>query len=522
MRSLEAIAFALAQAWFGCRISSIVKAEIEQLPPAVALWFTHFGMSIADASVAPNKNELWLHLSLLGSCKDRFAVAARRLMPLRRSRGILNPLVPDEGLTWKFRAERRWFGIRFTIGRLIHHFRAAVPTALTGVKWLAVRKGIAPQFLVFLLSASLFNFGLTIFYLLYNLLLLERGFHEDLLGAISSAMSAGSIAGTIPAAFVLRRFGIRTTIAGAFVSIAFISLIRATVFHPALLVASAFAGGFCFASYAVTIAPAVAQWTTERARPLGFSLVFSLGIGIGVLGNVVGGRLPGLFERSSLQAALLVGIAIAALGALPALLLRTSAPMSESHSRVYPRGVFIVSFLGAILIWNLATSMINPFLSAYFVRIAGLTTPQIGVLFSFGQAAQVVAVLAAPFMLKRLGVIPGIIGMQVATAVSALIFALQPTGWLVALPFAAFMAFQYMSEPGMNSLLMSEVAETQRSGASALNFFVIFTGQAIGAAIAGVAARRFGYPVVFSIATFLAIVAAFAFRYVAATKSSTS
>src|SRR4051794_5441274 len=111
-------------------------------------------------------------------------------------------------------------------------------------------------------------------------------------------MSAGSIAGTIPAAFVLRRFGVRTTIVGAFLSIACISLIRATVFHPIVLIASAFAGGFCFASYAVTIAPAVAQWTTERARPLGFSLVFSLGIGIGILGNFAGGRLPGLFARS--------------------------------------------------------------------------------------------------------------------------------------------------------------------------------------------------------------------------------
>jgi len=124
------------------------------------------------------------------------------------------------------------------------------------------------------------------------------------------------------------------------------------------------------------------------------------------------------------------------LGALPALLLRP-AVVDPSHSRTYPRGAFISSFLGAILIWNFATGMVNPFLSAYFVRIAGLSTPQIGVLFSFGQAAQVAAVLAAPIVLKKLGVIPAIVVMQVATAVCALTFALQPTVWLRRKSFSA-------------------------------------------------------------------------------------
>ena len=67
------------------------------------------------------------------------------------------------------------------------------------LRWWWSGRDIDPQFLVFLAAASLFNFGLSVFFLLYNLFLLQRGFHEDFLGAIASATGLGSITGTIPA-----------------------------------------------------------------------------------------------------------------------------------------------------------------------------------------------------------------------------------------------------------------------------------------------------------------------------------
>jgi predicted MFS family arabinose efflux permease len=74
------------------------------------------------------------------------------------------------------------------------------------------------------------------------------------------------------------------------------------------------------------------------------------------------------------------------------------------------------------------------------------------------------------------------------------------------------MAFQWMSEPGMFSLLMTRVAPTERSGASALNFLVISSANAIAAAAAGLSFARFGYPVVLAAIAGLALIAAFLFR----------
>jgi hypothetical protein len=81
LRKLEAVAFALAESWFGCDLSTAVREEIENLPAAVRTWFGEFAASPAKAEFFPNKDELWLHLSLLGSAADRFAVARRRLLP---------------------------------------------------------------------------------------------------------------------------------------------------------------------------------------------------------------------------------------------------------------------------------------------------------------------------------------------------------------------------------------------------------------------------------------------------------
>ena len=68
--------------------------------------------------------------------------------------------------------------------------RAAVVAAFSRTEFRILR---------FLGAAALFNFGMTVFFLLYNLHLRNDGFHEDFLGPVTTAMTIGSITGTIPA-----------------------------------------------------------------------------------------------------------------------------------------------------------------------------------------------------------------------------------------------------------------------------------------------------------------------------------
>lgn len=76
---IEAIAFRLAAAWFGCSIHPIVRRTIEALPSSIDRWFQLFALS--PFASGPNKDELILHLSLLNNKRDRYHVLLRRLFP---------------------------------------------------------------------------------------------------------------------------------------------------------------------------------------------------------------------------------------------------------------------------------------------------------------------------------------------------------------------------------------------------------------------------------------------------------
>jgi len=120
--------------------------------------------------------------------------------------------------------------------------------------------------------------------------------------------------------------------------------------------------------------------------------------------------------------------------------------------------------------------------------------------------------LLAPLIYKRFGLITGIMYTQIATALALGCLAAVPVASAAVVMYTGYMAFLWMSEPGMYSLLMSEVAPSERSGASALNFFVISLASAIAAAAAGQGFARFGYPPVMGVTAVVALVAAVAFR----------
>jgi len=100
-----------------------------------------------------------------------------------------------------------------------------------------------------------------------------------------------------------------------------------------------------------------------------------------------------------------------------------------------------------------------------------------------------------------------------ATAVGLVGLSSQSTATAAVLAYAWYMAFQWMSEPGLNALLMSRVTERERSGASALNYLVAFSAQAVAALAAGRLLAHFGYGVVLAGSALLAAGAPDCFRH---------
>jgi MFS family permease len=363
------------------------------------------------------------------------------------------------------------------------------------------------QFWLFFSASVFFSFGFSIFFFLFNLYLLGFRLNERSIGLIGGFMAFGSILGTIPAGMCAERFGIRNTLVSGLLCTVVFSLLRIWFLAQPAQLALAVLTGMTLCCWAVCLSPTVASLTQEPERPFAFSLVFSSGIGVAAFAALVAGQLPGWFRHlphplSATQASRLTlefACGAAALSIVPLLRLRLpgAAPRVRLTRLSNP---FLRRFLPAMAVWALVTGSFPPFANVYFVHHMGLSLEKMGFVFSLAQLVQFLAVLCAPLLFRRTGLVRGVILTQIATAAALASLAFLHPGphgaahaaWV----YAAYMAVQYMNEPGIFSLLMDRIPLSQRSSASASTFFVTSACQAVASASVGAAIVRFGYSAV--------------------------
>lgn len=523
LRMLEAICFSLAETWFAPRLPEAAREEINQLPPALKRWLNTHSWAPIEGLFRPNKDELWLHWSLIESGWDRAAMLRRRLLPERLPSGFGVTHAPDSKLTWRMRLRNGSDYLKYLASRVSHHACALPSTSWSALRWFGagafLQWELGPEYWKFLASEAFFDFGMFVFFFLYNLYLLKLGFRENFLGLMSGIMTTANIAGSILSVFAIRRFGMQRMLMAGFALTAMLSALRAAVpSGPALLVLAA-AAGLAFSVWPVALAPVIAAVTTERSRPRGFSFICSSGIAIGIFGSLAAARLPAWIislhwassDIGSYRISLMIGCAIVLLSLWPLSRVKMSAVPAPSDRKLHRPSPVVLRFLIAILVWNLGTGVFNPFTSVYFARM-GMPVQRIGYVFSSSQLAQVFAILCAPFVFRRFGTVRGIWGMELGTAFALLALALAGGPLWAAAAYTGYMALQYMSEPGMFTLLMDSVSAGERNGASALNFLVSFAGQAIAASVAGWMLARFGYPPVLAAGAAISVAAAFLLR----------
>ncbi|MBI2684888.1 MAG: MFS transporter [Acidobacteria bacterium] len=503
---IQGICFLLAQMWFGCRVPPQAQAAVDGLPASVKTWAARWGRSPLESPFHPNKDELWLHLGLLKSSAAKLAVLRRRLLPMRPPGPVGAVHVPAAQRTWRRRAHDRWLYLRFVFARFSLHARVLIPTLWSGLGWWFGRREISSAYWRFYGASMFFHFALFTFYLLYNLYLAEAGYREDFLGLIGSAMAAGSLAGSFSANALIGKIGLRRSLIACFAVTGFILALRLLLLGKTWLLALAFTGGMCQSLWAVCLSPSIAQLTTERNRSFVFSLFFSSSITLGIIAGAVDGWLPTVF--GSIRNAIWFGCAFAPLAALP--LLRIPLESRVEARQFFRPSPFLLRFLAAMAVWGVATGSLEPFFNVYFAKVVHMTTAQVGLVFSLARFAQVVAMLLAPLALRRFELVPGIALMQAGTAICLATLGVAPAVMLGGV-YCAFTAFQYMSEPGIFSLLMKGVPEEGRTSASAWNFVVMFATHAIAAALAGQVIARMGYQPMLLAAAVLTALAAFLF-----------
>jgi MFS family permease len=517
LRRMEAVSFQLASTWFANHVPAPVQEEIEQLPAIVRAWFAQRADAPLLQRPALYKDNLWLHLGLLGPTKDKAAIFVQGLVP------VFPPVDAAYVLAaalkrgdWPRTTWRKYTNyLSYATGRAISWARVLPPTLGRGLRLACSSTGLDGQFWTFFTAAACFEFGMMIFFFFYNLFLLDLGFHEKFLGFVTSALAIGGLAGALPAGMMARRIGLRNSLVICFSLAGFFSVARSLVGSPVALIGLALVAGAATTIWAVVISPAIAQLTSEKNRSLGFSVIFSSAVALGIASGFVCGHLPGWLAHvrpgiaavEAKRASLLIGAAISVLGIWPASRLRLGRPPS-TIGKLYPRNPFVYRYLVAMAVWTLVLASIPPFATAYFSRHVGMDVARIGSVFSVAQFAQMIATLAAPVIFRRFGFASGIAATQLATSMALLGLARSQGPVPATLLYVLFNGVVWMSEPGMLTLLMGLVKPEERTGVSAINFLVMGVVNAAAAATTGTLITQFGYAAVLGAAAGVALLSA--------------
>jgi MFS family permease len=395
--------------------------------------------------------------------------------------------------------------------------------------WL-MKKRLSRSFWIFFTLAFFFDFGFAVYFFLFNLFLLDLHFDERAIGLVGGALTLGSVAGTLPIGWLARKAGLRPFLTGCLILAPVLGIARALVVQETAQIVLAFLAGVAMCVWGVCFLPTVAGLTTEENRASAFSLIFSVSIGTSALGGVVCGYLPDWLKMAgySLQAGeikrwiLIVSCGIAALGLIPLMALKLPKPQPAADEeqparrprwKIHP---FLLRFLPCMALWTAVLASFTPFANVYLSRDLHIPLSRIGIIFSVAQIVQLAMGLLTPIVFRRLGLVPGIVATQIATAAALAWLGVTQDARLAVALYLGFSALQWMSSPGLYNLVMSRTPEKERSTAAAMTLFCNALLQSAATAGAGVLFARWGYPPVLGGIAVLALVTGLLFWFVVA------
>ena len=344
--------------------------------------------------------------------------------------------------------------------------------------------------------------------LLFNLYLVALGHREDLVGVNAGVMTLALSVAALGVGWLSRRWGAQRLLAGGLALTTLGTLAQALSAHQALIIGFAVLIGAGTAMQQVLLMPIVAEHVAaeERAEAAALSsAVNSLAL---TFGTLLGGFLPEALARAGLspvardRAALLVGIAVGALGAIPILRLhrgtggaagRIGTSLGGPPVRT-PRPIrrMIWRYSAATALISIGAGAFLPFVNVYLARL-GATPGAIGGLLALTGALGAVLGLLGPALGRRVGQSRLAVVLRVAPVVPAALLLAFPTIPLVVLTHATRQVGAGMTWPIEASLLNERVPPAARAGAFGMRTAAWNVAWALSGAVSGQLIVRGGY-----------------------------
>ncbi|HET8841656.1 MAG TPA: MFS transporter, partial [Ktedonobacteraceae bacterium] len=136
------------------------------------------------------------------------------------------------------------------------------------------------------------GFQLSLSVLTLNYYVHSLGYHPDFIGIFSAMPAVGALIGAVPTGMLADRIGRKPVLLMTAVLTPLFLAICGLVTSPPLLLLCAFIQGVVSTAYWVTNLPLLTESTTERQRVGVLALNSFLLLGVGALGNLLGGAIP--------------------------------------------------------------------------------------------------------------------------------------------------------------------------------------------------------------------------------------
>jgi MFS family permease len=362
------------------------------------------------------------------------------------------------------------------------------------------------DFWTFFFVALFFDAGFGIYYFLFNLYLLDLHFPERAIGLINGALTLGSVACTLPAGMLGRKYGVRPVMLVCLTAAPIVAVLRTLATQLPAQIALALLGGATMCLWGVCFLPAVARLTGDNNRATAFSLIFSVSVGSSALGGAFCAHLPTWMASAGtalpswqIQRFILIGAALLAAGGFGfawKLRLPNDTKAEDESLQGWKRllnSVFLRRYVPLMAVWSAMIAAFVPFANVYLAKSLHLSLGHIGTVFLFSQMVQLFSGLVTAPLFRWMGLQRGIAATQIVTGCLLMLLTLTHQVNAAIGIYLCFSAVQWMSSPGMYNLLMRGTPDRERSTAASVVMFGNALVSSVATALAGIGFADLGY-----------------------------
>src|SRR5229473_4760045 len=348
------------------------------------------------------------------------------------------------------------------------------------------------------------GFQLSIATLNVNYYAHSLGYQPDFIGLLSAMPAIGALISAVPVGILADRIGRKPVlITSAILTPLFLAGIALGT-TPLWLLTCAFLQGVVSTAYWVTNLPLLTESTTEQQRVGVFALNSFLLLGVGALGNLLGGAIPEfvaaiLHVSPASTIPLRYGVLAAALSTfifgLPLWFLREpkrqriKSPQSNTGITLKPDQKLPVPLFAKLLLPDLLFTMgegaVVALMQLYFILRFYLLPGPLGVIFTISGLAGGIFSLTAPLFVKRWGKLRIITTVMYLSAPLMILIGFAPTLWLAVAGEYTRSFMRTLIEPVYAAFAMEQVSDRYRATLSGFYSVTWSIGFSIGPAAAG-------------------------------------